>query len=133
MYREVANLIDFKIEFVICMVCGQSIEYEGTLGDPEGGMQVGVNVAAKDRGSIREDLHCSPAELVYGTTLRLPGELVSPSGAQPESPDTFVSRLKQHMSELRATPTRRSTRTEHISADLSSTSFVLLLTDELVD
>nr|AAK07485.1 gag-pol polyprotein [Clonorchis sinensis] len=81
------------------------------------------------RSTIKEDLHCSPAELVYGTTLRLPGELVSTSGAQPESPVTFVTRLKQHMSELCATPTRRSTRKEHISADLSSTPFVFVRHD----
>ena len=30
------------------------------------------------RTAVKEDLSCSAAELVYGTTLRLPGEFFSP-------------------------------------------------------
>ena len=38
------------------------------------------------RTAIKEDLHCIAAELVYGVTLRLPGEFFSPSSLH-SSPD----------------------------------------------
>ena len=53
--------------------------------------------------AIKEDLHCTAAELVYGVTLRLPGEFFSHSSLH-SSPDlSYIIRLKHCMSHLRAT------------------------------
>ncbi|KER31185.1 hypothetical protein T265_02510 [Opisthorchis viverrini] len=81
------------------------------------------------QGGDIEDVCCSPTGLIYGTTLRLPGELYSLSGTEPNSPVTFVTRLRQHIAEIRATPKRRSKQRQHISADQSSRPFVFVQHD----
>ena len=44
------------------------------------------------RTSLKQDLGCTAAELVYGTSLRLPGEFFSPHDASPDdSQATFTS------------------------------------------
>ena len=55
------------------------------------------------RTAVKEDLQCSVAELVYGTTLRLPGEFFSPASCLQVDSD-YVGKLKYYMSKLRATP-----------------------------
>ena len=58
------------------------------------------------RTALKGDLQCTAAELVYGMSLRLPGEFFSPSFS-PATPDaTYISRLKLSMRNLRATPPR---------------------------
>ena len=62
------------------------------------------------RSTYKEDLACTPAELVHGTTLRLPGEMLTPVSSPSPSPD-YVTRLRTHMSNLPSIPTRfRNTR-----------------------
>ena len=58
------------------------------------------------RTSLKEDLKCSTAELVYGTTLRLPGEFFDTSAATTSDPTEYTSKLTTAMQQLRATPTR---------------------------
>lgn len=59
------------------------------------------------RTVLKEDLHCSAAELVYGTTLRLPGEFFDPSKSdRTADPVGYVSKLCDVMQQLRATPAR---------------------------
>ena len=53
------------------------------------------------RSSWRQELDASPAELVYGEELRLPGEFISKSAFSSSS--DFVVSLKNRMSKLRAT------------------------------
>jgi transposase InsO family protein len=55
------------------------------------------------RTALKEDLHCTAAELVYGTTLRLPGEFFTTT-RDPIDPSTYVSKLKSSIQPLRATP-----------------------------
>ena len=61
------------------------------------------------RIAIKEDLKATTAEMVYGTTLRLPGEFFTPCPMEslPE-PANYVSQLKRHMKGLRPTPPRIS-------------------------
>jgi hypothetical protein len=59
------------------------------------------------RTALKKDLGCSKAELVYGTTLRLPGEFFSPSVTfNSPDPASFATRLKAAMAKLGPTPTR---------------------------
>ncbi|GFV31629.1 transposon Tf2-8 polyprotein [Trichonephila clavipes] len=55
------------------------------------------------RASLKEDILCTPAELVFGTTIRLPGEMFDSS-----KPDddvlNFVSKLKSHMQSVHPKP-----------------------------
>nr|VZH98177.1 unnamed protein product [Spirometra erinaceieuropaei] len=47
------------------------------------------------RAALKSDLDCSAAELVFGTTLRLPGEMVTPNSRGAEvTPENFVHRLR---------------------------------------
>lgn len=53
------------------------------------------------RTSVKKDLKCSPAELVYGQCLRIPGELVVESDGNISS-DLLLSRLREHFSEVKS-------------------------------
>ncbi|CAH8460208.1 unnamed protein product [Dicrocoelium dendriticum] len=60
------------------------------------------------RNSIKADLQCAPAELVYGTTLKLPGEFVSLPASSGMPPLNFAFSLAQCMRSLRpAAPVNR--------------------------
>ena len=85
------------------------------------------------RTALKGDLQCSAAELLYGATLRLPGEFFQkgPENANAD-PTSFVVRLRDIMRELKATPTRpHPHRTVHISNDLDSCSHVFVHTDSV--
>ena len=57
--------------------------------------------------SLKQDLSCTAAELVYGTSLRLPGEFFSPHDASPNDHTSYVHQLKHTMQVLCCTPTRK--------------------------
>ncbi|BHF63738.1 hypothetical protein SprV_0200673200 [Sparganum proliferum] len=76
------------------------------------------------RSSVREDIQCTAAELVYGTPLRLPGEFVQSSTTTTYIPSTFVQQLKQRMAQLRPTPTRLTSKRVFVHKDLKSVPFV---------
>ncbi len=54
------------------------------------------------RTALKEDLSCSAAEMVYGTTLRLPGDFFSEPTQ--EDPSTTVSRLRNAMQRQQFVP-----------------------------
>ncbi|KAG8199928.1 hypothetical protein JTE90_015911 [Oedothorax gibbosus] len=56
------------------------------------------------RSAVKEDLQCTAAELVYGCTLRLPGEFLSPSPVPVNDPCDFVQDLKSTMQSLEPRP-----------------------------
>ncbi|BHF57856.1 hypothetical protein SprV_0100080200 [Sparganum proliferum] len=62
------------------------------------------------RTALKPDLDCSAAELVYGTTLRIPGDFFGSSQRSADlDPSDYVQRLRQVMTHLRATPRRAPT------------------------
>ncbi|BHF73832.1 hypothetical protein SprV_0401691600 [Sparganum proliferum] len=81
------------------------------------------------RSSVKEDIQCTVAELVYGTPLRLPGEFVQSSTTNTNIPSTFVQQLKQRMAQLRPTPTRPTSKRVFVHEDLKSTPFVFVRHD----
>ncbi|BHF85615.1 hypothetical protein SprV_1002878400 [Sparganum proliferum] len=81
------------------------------------------------RSSVKEDIQCTVAELVYGTPLRLPGEFVQPSTTNTNITSTFVKQLKQRMAQLRPTPTRRTSKHVFVHEDLKSAPFVFVRHD----
>lgn len=82
------------------------------------------------RNTVKTDFAHTPAELVYGTTLRLPGEYFHPAQAEPHPPE-LVSTLRKTMSQLRYTPgTNHNTRrTTFVPTDLDQVSHVFLRID----
>ena len=73
------------------------------------------------RSAFKEDLGCTAAELVYGTTLRLPGEFFDQSPHNQASDySTYVQKLKSIMQSLQAMPTRQpQNRRTYISNNLT--------------
>lgn len=58
---------------------------------------------------IKEDLHCLPADLVFGQQLVLPGQFLSKDPVS-EPSTNFVKYLQSRMSTLSFTPTRFQTK-----------------------
>ena len=82
------------------------------------------------RATPKEDLQCTPSELVFDTTLRLPGEMVTISTSSSPSSE-FVSRLQEHMSNHSFTPPRKSERATQIPNDLSTCTHVFVRVDSV--
>ncbi|KAA3682506.1 uncharacterized protein DEA37_0008480 [Paragonimus westermani] len=80
------------------------------------------------RSTVKEDVGCTISELVYGTNLHLPGKLIQP-WTPPNSGTGYISRLRQHMSSLRFTPSRNHWRREQKSPDLFTCKFVFMRQD----
>ena len=83
------------------------------------------------RSALKEDLQCTTAELVYGTTLRLPGEFIQPSARNPTSdPANFVTRLKETMSQVQPTQSRKQPqRPTYLPSSLSTCTHVFVRRD----
>ncbi|XP_077976161.1 uncharacterized protein LOC144432026 [Styela clava] len=80
------------------------------------------------RSVVKEDLGFSPAELVYGSTLRLPGQFVEPQpDAKNTDPHTYVNKLKRFFRNLCSNPTRKQpSRKTYIPKDLRNCSHVFI-------
>lgn len=74
------------------------------------------------RTAWKDDIHCSMAELVYGTTLRLPGEFFDHTKDDATSePASYVTHLRSSMQQLQGTPLhQQSPRKVHVSDHLST-------------
>ena len=83
------------------------------------------------RTALKADLGHSAAELVFGTTLRLPGEFFNPeSVTSPLDPQNYVHRLKATMQRLRPTQTRtQQSRSVHVAKELHSCTHVFIRRD----
>lgn len=84
------------------------------------------------RASFREDLRASAAELVYGTTLKLPGEFFRNSFSGTSVPGDYISILRQRMRKLRPTPgTNHSTQDLFVSKPLLTSTHVFVRKDTI--
>ena len=82
------------------------------------------------RSSLKEDLHHSSAELVYGANLRLPGKLlVTTTDPAPCSAQDFASRLKGVMKSLQPVQPRSSPMKTFVSLDLDTCTHVFIRVD----
>ena len=64
------------------------------------------------RTAYKEDLQTSPAEVVYGSQIHLPGEFFTPS--QKVSESEFVKQLQQKINNQKPTPATRQEIKEHL-------------------
>ena len=104
-----------------------------TLPDPSSWFESLPLVLLGIRTSIKEDLQASAAEMVYGTTLRLPGEFFSSSSTSSSmDPTNYASRLKAHMNQLQPTSPRQThTNTRQVSKLLSTCKHVFVRCDSV--
>ncbi|KAL7306185.1 hypothetical protein TKK_0001629 [Trichogramma kaykai] len=83
------------------------------------------------RTSYKEDLKASPAEMLYGTTLRIPGDFFLASSPIADK-STFVRSLRQLFKSLKPVPaSRHTTRKPFVFADLNSCSHVFKRIDRI--
>ena len=85
------------------------------------------------RSSLKEDIQGTNAELVYGTSLRLPGEYFTTTHPDDiPDPTSYVSQLQSAMRQLRVTtPPWDNNQKLHISPDLHSSSHVFIRWDSV--
>lgn len=81
------------------------------------------------RCTLKEDLGCSSAELVYGSTIRLPGELVATHPCDSSNISAYVQRLRSVMSNLHFVHPRQHVHPTHIHKDLSTCTHVFVRCD----
>ncbi|XP_036142871.1 uncharacterized protein LOC118645593 [Monomorium pharaonis] len=78
---------------------------------------------------LRTLFKASAAELLYGTTLRVPGEFFD-SEDPPIDPEIFIEKLRLHMHQLRAQPTAHHIKPRLFQyKDLQSCSYVFIRED----
>jgi len=61
------------------------------------------------RSCFKEDLNAFPAELIFGTTLRIPGEFFIKENF-PVDPKIFLEKHKVHMRNIRSSPTNHHSK-----------------------
>lgn len=85
------------------------------------------------RSAWKEDLQTSAAELVYGETLRLPGQFLSPSDDFSSDDITqYATRLRAHVQSLTPKPTAWHSSTPfYFPRDLQDSSHVFLRQDHV--
>ena len=83
------------------------------------------------RATIKEDLQCSPAELVYGAPLKLPGELPTSDNVNPPiGYPSFADRLREQMQDLKSSqPRQQHQQPSYIPKDLTTTPQVFVRVD----
>jgi cleavage and polyadenylation specificity factor subunit 1 len=82
------------------------------------------------RSAFRDSIQATTAEMVYGTTLTLPGEFFTPTPPDYNAAD-FVRNLKQHMQALSPTPTSNHATKRHtfLPQDLQTCTHVFVRHD----
>ena len=84
------------------------------------------------RASHKEDLQATPAEMVYGDTIRLPGEFLhaGTESLTARTPSDFVEELREHFRALRPTPgSRHGERKTFVFKELDTASHVFIRHD----
>ena len=75
------------------------------------------------------DTGASPAEFIYGTTLRIPGEFVLPDDFTP-NPHAFVEEFREHMRRVKPVPVEHKYKKRAFYfKDLQSCTHVFLRVD----
>ncbi|CAB0043101.1 unnamed protein product [Trichogramma brassicae] len=102
-----------------------SPETPGTLALP--GVLLGL------RTTFKEDLQASPAEMVFGTSLRIPGEFVARQEPDKTSPSEFVSALRRLFQAIRPVPASRHVQHRpFVFKDLATSDYVFRRLDTIL-
>ena len=82
------------------------------------------------RTVLKKDTSSTAAEMVYGMTLRLPGEFFTASPTTSlDDPSDYVSQLKAHIQLIRPPPPRPTKRNSQVSEALSTATYVFIRHD----
>ncbi|XP_026327858.1 uncharacterized protein LOC113236087, partial [Hyposmocoma kahamanoa] len=84
------------------------------------------------RTAFKEDVNASPAELVFGETLRLPGEFIvaPPKLISPAETSDLITQLRRAMVSIRPVPASHQDRpSSFVFKDLATATYVFLRDD----
>ena len=82
------------------------------------------------RNTVKADLACTPSQLVFGTSLRLPGQLITPASTTNDvDPTLYADRLQSAMQSLKPISPRPQITTSHVPKDLHTCTHVFVRTD----
>lgn len=82
------------------------------------------------RTTVKEDLKCSPAQLVFGANLNLPADIPDTRQSdQPEDVIQFAEQLRDRIQAQQSTPTRVAQSKTSIPKDLLTCDYVLVRVD----
>lgn len=82
------------------------------------------------RSAWKDDLKATSAELLYGESLRLPGEFLDPQRQVSDDVESYVARLRRHFVELRPIPaSRHGSKRTFVFKDIVTTSHVFVRRD----
>eukprot|EP00794_Sanderia_malayensis_P007659 gene7659-biopygen6241 len=81
------------------------------------------------RSTFKPALDATPAQLVYGTTLRLPGQFFTPTTITDLDPDVYSQRLQFAMEKLRPVSRRPQATSSHLPQDLATCTHVFVRPD----
>ena len=82
------------------------------------------------RTAFKEDLGASPAELIFGTTLRVSGDFFTTQD-MPAGPHTFIEKLREHFRLMTPTPTAHIREKYYVHKDLSTCTHVYRRVDAI--
>ena len=98
--------------------------------NPEAWMDTLPLILLGIRTALKEDLHSTAAEMVYGTTLRLPGEFFTPSPITSLlDPSEFLNHLRTHFRTISPVSPRPTQQTTNIADGLAKASHVFVRHD----
>ncbi|CAB0031628.1 unnamed protein product [Trichogramma brassicae] len=84
------------------------------------------------RTTFKEDLQASPAEMVFGTSLRIPGELMMQQDTDKTPPSDFVLALRRLFKAIRPVPaSRHAQHHPFVFADLATCDYVFRRVDSI--
>ena len=85
------------------------------------------------RTAFKEDMSCTPAELVYGQTLKIPGDFFVASNKNIQlDPSSYVEHLRNYMQDLIPKETRYNKQNNiYIPKDLETCEYVFVRVDKI--
>ncbi len=82
------------------------------------------------RNTVKADLNCTPSQLVYGTTLRLPGQFITPANATADlDPTLYANRLESFLRTIKPMSPRPQSPKSYIPPDLQTCTHAFVRVD----
>lgn len=78
------------------------------------------------RTTIKEDLHCTPSEMLYGENVKLPGEFFIECTDNFTNSDGFIDKLRQHFKKIRSRNTRVKDNKTYVPKNLQTSTYVFM-------
>lgn len=81
--------------------------------------------------TVKEEIGSTPAEMVYGTILTLPGQMIAPVSSECQDPANYIHRLRDYMSSLPSIASHSQTVTINFPPDIQQWAHVFVWKDTI--